>query len=68
MYNLVNGVGMTAPPCAFDAFGGVFFTLRSPFAHPSLRSGDDARVPALSATKELALSATKELALSATKG
>ena len=33
MYNLVNGVGMTAPPCAFDAFGGVlFFTLRSPFA------------------------------------
>ena len=65
MYNLVNGVGMTAPPCAFDAFGGVIIL---PFAHPSLRSGDDARVPALSATKELALSATKELALSATKG
>ena len=35
MYNLVNGVGMTAPPCAFDAFGGVFF-------YPSLRSGNDA--------------------------
>ena len=24
MYHVVNCVGMTAPPCAFDAFGGVF--------------------------------------------